>query len=632
MNSKQSFHRIKKLKVTGGFLVGVEISFADGLNCLIGPRGTGKSSVQELIRYALNVMPGREGDPLRKRTQALIDNNLNGGRVELTIETKDGFAYTVSRAAGEDPILLNEAGNPLPVDPMSAQLFRADIYSQNQIENIAETPHYQLDLLDKFDEEKLRAVRVQIAGTVRQLQSNTTAIQPLIIEKATLEGELTQLEGVRERLKGFAKNEGQDAEALNRAHALKALRDREIRALDHASGSMSDFAGKLRTFVGAYESHATSYLAPDMLTGPNGVAATAAAEIIRKAIKAAEAHVTAAFETLDQAGLRLSGQRKQVEQQHVAQEMEFRKLVEQQQQNQAQSAERAKVEKQQNDLIFKKGKLDEVNQQLKTLTQQRDHLLAKLSDERDRRFGIRNSVATMLNKELMPYIRVTVAQNADQEAFRKSLEITLRDARIQHRSVAAALSGSMSPQELCELVRHGDVGLVAKKGGINPQQAVAVLKALATPEKFMELETVDMDDLPCIELLDNDVYKSSADISTGQKCTAILPILMFDSANPLLIDQPEDNLDNRFVYQSIVASVNKAKDTRQLIFVTHNPNIPVLGDAAQIVVMQSDGRTGRPKLVGKVDDCREEIINLLEGGAEAFRLRRERYESVQNEW
>ena len=66
-----------------------------------------------------------------------------------------------------------------------------------------------------------------------------------------------------------------------------------------------------------------------------------------------------------------------------------------------------------------------------------------------------------------------------------------------------------------------------------------------------------------------------------------------------------------------MTSVNDVKHMRQLIFVTHNPNIPVLGDASKVVVMQSDGRTGSVKVVGDVDRCRDEIINLLEGGAEA---------------
>ena len=104
---------------------------------------------------------------------------------------------------------------------------------------------------------------------------------------------------------------------------------------------------------------------------------------------------------------------------------------------------------------------------------------------------------------------------------------------------------------------------------------------------------------------------------------------MFDRVNPLLIDQPEDNLDNCYVYETIVNSVNDVKRMRQLIFVTHNPNIPVLGDASRVFVMQSDGRTGSVKVEGDVDRCRDDIINLLEGGEKAFDLRTERYKTAQ---
>ena len=65
-----------------------------------------------------------------------------------------------------------------------------------------------------------------------------------------------------------------------------------------------------------------------------------------------------------------------------------------------------------------------------------------------------------------------------------------------------------------------------------------------------------------------------------------------------------------------------------MIFVTHNPNIPVLGDAACVVVMQSDGLTGSVKTSGDVDDCRAEIVDLLEGGKEAFDRRKAKYDGA----
>ena len=97
-----------------------------------------------------------------------------------------------------------------------------------------------------------------------------------------------------------------------------------------------------------------------------------------------------------------------------------------------------------------------------------------------------------------------------------------------------------------------------------------------------------------------------------------------DSDNPLLVDQPEDNLDNRFMGRSS-DGIQEVKSPRQLVFVTHNPNIPVLGDAERVFVLASDGRQGRVALAGSVDDCRDDIVTLLEGGREAFMERKERY-------
>lgn len=185
-----------------------------------------------------------------------------------------------------------------------------------------------------------------------------------------------------------------------------------------------------------------------------------------------------------------------------------------------------------------------MNQNIKGHSATRDRLLAQLFEERDRRFEIRNQIAITLTDHLKPNIKVSVEQNADQESYRKLLENSLRSGSMQHQKIAASLSSALTPQELGELARKDEPLILSKRGSINPEQAKKVIAELRNPEKLMELEIVDLDDLPKIELSDGGMYKNSAGLSTGQKCTAILPILMFDSANPLLIDQPEDNLDN----------------------------------------------------------------------------------------
>ena len=126
-------------------------------------------------------------------------------------------------------------------------------------------------------------------------------------------------------------------------------------------------------------------------------------------------------------------------------------------------------------------------------------------------------------------------------------------------------------------------------------------------------------------MLDGERYKEATSLSTGQRCTTILPILLLQSARPLLVDQPEDNLDNAFVYDTIVKALRDAAGTRQVLFVTHNPNNPVLGNADRVFVFDSDGEHGRLRATGTVDECREEIESVLEGGRKAFLERKERY-------
>jgi len=141
-----------------------------------------------------------------------------------------------------------------------------------------------------------------------------------------------------------------------------------------------------------------------------------------------------------------------------------------------------------------------------------------------------------------------------------------------------------------------------------------------------------VDDRVCIELNvgseSEPNYRDAATLSRGQKCTALLPLLIARRDAPIVIDQPEDNLDNHFIYETVVDTIVKAKPQRQMIFITHNANIPVLAEADLVVVLDSDGTKGFIVKKGSLDDCRDEIIDLLEGGREAFELRRKRYGGV----
>ena len=116
MSTNATSHRIRSISVIGGFLDGAQFDLADGLNCFIGARGTGKTTALEFVRYALDALPVREHQPTeRRRIESLVERNLAGGRVEVTIETKDGLSYIISRSAGEEPIVLTAERQPTDI-------------------------------------------------------------------------------------------------------------------------------------------------------------------------------------------------------------------------------------------------------------------------------------------------------------------------------------------------------------------------------------------------------------------------------------------------------------------------------------------------------------------------------------
>ena len=108
----------------------------------------------------------------------------------------------------------------------------------------------------------------------------------------------------------------------------------------------------------------------------------------------------------------------------------------------------------------------------------------------------------------------------------------------------------------------------------------------------------------------------------------MLTIAMLAESNiPLVIDQPEDDLDNAFIFNAVVRVLRTIKERRQVILVTHNANIAVLGDAELLLPMKRDGDGGEVFDFGSVDktETKEAALNILEGGEIAFQRRREIY-------
>lgn len=138
------------------------------------------------------------------------------------------------------------------------------------------------------------------------------------------------------------------------------------------------------------------------------------------------------------------------------------------------------------------------------------------------------------------------------------------------------------------------------------------------PEDYIEIE---------YKPSGSNAYKSLKNASAGQRTSAILTFILSDGETPLILDQPEDDLDNHLIYDLVVERLRICKEKRQIIVVTHNANIPVNGDAELIVAMDSNSRHVKVYKSGGVEEneLRREICNVMEGGEKAFLMRANRY-------
>ncbi len=237
------------------------------------------------------------------------------------------------------------------------------------------------------------------------------------------------------------------------------------------------------------------------------------------------------------------------------------------------------------------------------LRTERASLLERLQTLRHQRFAARARAATDLTEAIGGTVWIRVVESGALEQYQHFLLESLKGSGMWYSRLSSGIAQVIPPARLAELARAGDIDSLAQLVDIEPARARKALSVLGESRVVHQLEALDIDDSVTFELKVADgSFQPSDHLSQGQKCTTMLSILLVDSISPLVIDQPEDNLDNSYVVESVVDVVRRQKSRRQFIFITHNPNIPVLAEAEQVIAMEATpDNKGRP-LSGKWDE------------------------------
>ncbi len=624
------YSRIESLRFTGGYLDGLEIEFSEHLNAVIGGRGTGKSTLLECIRYALELRP--LGKNAQKQHDEIIRENLGKekGRIELTIRSSamNGKRFVIARRYGESATVKDESGNPSTFAPADV-LPRMEIYGQNEIYEIAQNPQGQLSLLNRFLDIDNRHLDERLEEIVKKLKDNRKAIlqaQDSLAEVEDEVGRLPKLQeqvgqfkelGLEEKLKIVPMLETEkrlsarvNEEIENLETALSGIKDslpdtvflsdNAIKGLPHESylqiarTVLDDLTTGVKEFVSQTEEK----------MGASKVTIRELQETLAAAIKTEEEALEKAFKEIPSCEGRSGPE-------IGAQYQKLLKDIERIRPKEALLASRKAV--------------------LTALSKTRRALLGELSDVRAERSAQLQRALKKLNRKVTGKLKLTVSPEATRAPLKDFLNACGLEGVGLKRLAWIETAEDFSPTKLAEMIRKGVGALRMNNWGITPSVADALVKL--PHAKLMEIEELELPDTITIELnvahTDVENYRPLERLSTGQQCTAILHMLLLENLDPLIMDQPEDNLDNAFIADRIVTELRSAKIARQFLFATHNANIPVFGDAEWIGVFQVvDGHAEIPEeLQGAIDlpEIQQKAAEILEGGKSAFIQRKEKY-------
>ncbi len=629
--SEKYYSRIESLKVTGGYLDGVHIDFSEHLNAVIGGRGTGKSTLLECLRYVLGLRP--IGKNALKQHEEIIKENLgkSGARVELVIRSSkmNGRRFTVARRYGESTSIKDENGNPSTFIPADL-LPEIEIYGQNEIFEIAQDPTSIRQLLSRFlesDQQGSEALIQEALGKLAEnrqklieAQNNVAAIEDEVARLPKLEEQVGQFKslGLEDKLKivPFLETEKRllkrvlEEEGTNLDQAFQTVRDSlpDTVFLSETALSNLPHADKLRKIREALDKLRVE--AEGLLTQWQSkyTAAKINIEFLGQELSAG---IHDEEETLEKTFKDLPSCEGKTGKQIGIEFQRLMKKIEQIRPKQT--------------LIATRQKLSAELQKLRKL------ILEELSETRAERSAQFSRALKKLNKRLDGKLRLEVKSESDRTPVIQFLLGCKLDNVGEGRLSWLKEADPFSPVRLAELVREGAEALRNANWGITPTVAEALTR-LAT-EQILKLEEIELPDLISIELNTahegQENFRPMGKLSTGQQCTAILHLLLLQNLDPLIMDQPEDNLDNAFIADRIVEELRSAKIARQFIFATHNANIPVFGDAEWIGVFESSNNQAQmpAEAQGAIDVARvrDMAAIILEGGKTAFNQRKTKY-------
>lgn len=599
---------IKSISFKGGKLDGTHLNLNHAMNNLIGIRGSGKSSVLEAIRYALDI-------DLHKDQNEDIDYKIDlvnallgsGGKITTELVDEHGREYVAEKILGDRTNIYKDGALQLGLKP-NAIVKKPIYFGQKDLSKMGDSlsTEYLINkligdpLINKKHEvdEKNQEV-LKIIGELKKIESKVARKPEIEAKQAELKLKVQvfkehKIDQKLERQISFDKD-------INYIKRLEKFEQRLIAGLNEY---IDEFEGGFQSFYQYSTKENTSDI--DKIKDHLRVFE----QVFLEAKKLAS--------RLKKEGESLTLIKNAFEVKYEALKEEFSKIKREIDLPDIQADDYVKFTKELDLTKAQLSELDKISKKKKELEDKLKLELVALQNLWHSEFEIVKEEVKKVNDD-QSSIRIDVDFKGNKDDFKAYLKENLRGSNLRDDKIQAIADNY---QDLISL--HEDLNQASSiiSSHLSDTQLFTLREFFKSNiEAFLTYRVPDK-----FEIIYNN--RPLKEHSLGQRASALIIFLLsLKNSDLIIIDQPEDDLDNQTIYNDVIKVLKDLKNTSQFIFATHNPNIPVLGDCEQVIACKYDSRHFETNS-GSIDDktIRKEIVNIMEGGKEAFNQRKRIYE------
>ena len=597
---------IHSISFEGGALHNQSLYFSSELNTLIGIRGSGKSSILEVIRYLLDLPFGVKSSDQNYKSELVAHTLKSGGKAILTLIDKHGKACQNSRILNEKAEVYY--GNELQPGVIARQSIINPIYFGQK--DLADTGEgFESDLVEKLMGDKLAEIRRQIDEQKKEVIRKCQQFLGLSETEEKLKAYKQKLQDTEFKLKTYEDHQIQDKlqaqvnfekdhtkikkileSLLTFQEDMSALLDRHEDELKNhlvyqSKENATFFDDFLQKYQGTLQSFAQLQAVRDQLKTGQEVLAQKESEFI--ALKQSQAERFAQIRRTLEADLKDEGNTINVEVFPLLQKT--RETTQQM--------------------------VDALQQELNkhhTLQTELLKAIAELNHLWHQEFQAIEAELQKIN-ERNRSLKISGEFKGDKAAFLSFFKSTLKGSRVRESSLEELTKDYTDFGAIYQDMESAlkTVGTLSEGFQRYFEENLAALLTWQVPNQFK------------VKYKEKELKHHSL----GQRASALMLFILSQREHDLImIDQPEDDLDNQTLYEDVIKLIQEIKPTTQFIFATHNPNIPILGDAEQIYACEySDAEIALKH--GSIDSptIQQEIVDIMEGGEDAFNRRKEIY-------